>query len=573
MAHMNGMRVFFALLGASALAAVATERLAEACGCFAPPDPSVPIVQAGERILFSTKDGVVTAHIQIQYKGAAADFGWILPLPSVPTLDVGTDELFTDLISTTQPKYLLTYKYDDSCVLPKSGGGATTAGPPATPGANDASGGRNDIVVVQSSVGPYDYAVLHAEKKDDMLAWLGANHYFIPAGTDAVVGPYIHPGAYFLALKLKSGADVGDLQPVVVKYASDLPMIPIVLTSVAAQADMGIQVWMLGASRAIPRNYYHTVINDALIDWSTNGKNYNDVIIAATKEAKGRHTFVTEYAGPSSVMQGQLYSTGRFGSLAELASQPSPIAFVTYLYGHGYTVRGPTQAGPIFVRPQLSSIVTEVLGKYIPVPPALKVDAQTFYSQISYYLGAYRDAHPEDFAGYTVDYQPGMMAADLDERVVTPTRNADQLFNDYSYLTRLYTTLSPEQMDKDPVFSWNKDLPSVSNVHNAVVVVHCDLFTTNLSTAPATLTTGDGLRIEYPQGYPAKLPDGVPASRRIETLPEEGPAKIELDNFALIQDRVGGTSGCAVGGGPASGAGLAGVAALLVGLRLRRRRG
>ena len=39
---------------------------ADACGCFAPPDPTVPIVQAGERILFSVKDGVVNAHIQIQ---------------------------------------------------------------------------------------------------------------------------------------------------------------------------------------------------------------------------------------------------------------------------------------------------------------------------------------------------------------------------------------------------------------------------------------------------------------------------------------------------------------------------
>jgi hypothetical protein len=78
---------------------------AGACGCFTPPDPSVPIVQAGERILFSMQDGQVTAHIQIQYKGDAADFGWLLPLPSVPTLELGVDELFTQLTTTTQPQY------------------------------------------------------------------------------------------------------------------------------------------------------------------------------------------------------------------------------------------------------------------------------------------------------------------------------------------------------------------------------------------------------------------------------------------------------------------------------------
>src|SRR5437764_3714436 len=80
---------------------------ATACGCFTPPDPSVPIVQAGERIAFAMSDGQVTAHIQIQYQGAAADFGWILPLPSVPTLELGVDELFTQLTARTQPQYKL----------------------------------------------------------------------------------------------------------------------------------------------------------------------------------------------------------------------------------------------------------------------------------------------------------------------------------------------------------------------------------------------------------------------------------------------------------------------------------
>ena len=77
---------------------------ANACGCFAPPSAAEPIVQAGERILFSMKDGKVTAHIQIQYAGDARDFGWLLPLPSIPTLKLGSDELFTRLSATTQPE-------------------------------------------------------------------------------------------------------------------------------------------------------------------------------------------------------------------------------------------------------------------------------------------------------------------------------------------------------------------------------------------------------------------------------------------------------------------------------------
>src|SRR5688572_33406751 len=80
-------------------------KVADACGCFTPPDPTVPVVQAGERILFSVKEGQVTAHVQIQYAGDAAEFGWLLPLPSVPTLELGVDELFTRITSATQPSY------------------------------------------------------------------------------------------------------------------------------------------------------------------------------------------------------------------------------------------------------------------------------------------------------------------------------------------------------------------------------------------------------------------------------------------------------------------------------------
>ena len=52
----------------AALAVMLAPQDAEACGCFAPPDPTVPIVQAGERILFSVANGVVTAHIQIRVR-------------------------------------------------------------------------------------------------------------------------------------------------------------------------------------------------------------------------------------------------------------------------------------------------------------------------------------------------------------------------------------------------------------------------------------------------------------------------------------------------------------------------
>jgi hypothetical protein len=538
-------------MGGAALGLTLYTPDALACGCFTPPDPSVPVVQAGERIAFAQSNGQVTAHIQIQYSGNAQDFGWLLPLPSVPTLQLGVDELFNQLTATTQPKYKLNRVYEGNCSFdPSRFGGLANGGGAATPTAGGASGGdasSQSPLVIQDSIGPYDYAVLKADSKDAMLKWLSDNHYFVPVGTDDSVGPYIHTGAYFLALKLKSGASTGDLQPVVVNYASDLPMIPIVLTSTGAKPDMGIQVWMLGGGRAIPRNYFHTVINDAKIDWLNAGQNYNDVIIAATHEADGRHTFVTEYAGSSSVMKNILNAPGRFGVQGELASQPDVVSFVNYLNGHGFPQTnlsagpgGGAGVGPGPYSPfAYSSQLLGILQKYVPVPPGLAqkgVTPSQFYADIGYYLSSYQQQNPQDFTGWTMSYQPTMMAQEIWDRVVTPTLQAGALFDNFSYLTRLYTTLSPEDMNKDPVFSWNPGLPDYANVHNATLTYHCGYFgRSNQSDTPATLLTEEGWTLQFPYGTGTQYPDvGGPASEKIEILSEEGPPQVVQDNDPVI---------------------------------------
>lgn len=120
-----------------------------------------------------------------------------------------------------------------------------------------------------------------------MLQWLSANRYFIPAGTDGpAVDPYIRPGAYFLALKLKAGARTGDLTPVVLEYPSELPMIPLILTSVGATPNMGVQVFLLGHGRGIPRKFHHVVMNDARLDWLNGSRNCAALVTAATTWAR-----------------------------------------------------------------------------------------------------------------------------------------------------------------------------------------------------------------------------------------------------------------------------------------------
>jgi MYXO-CTERM domain-containing protein len=559
--------------------------MAHACGCFAPPDPTTPIVQAGERILFAMEDGVVTAHIQVQYEGDAAEFAWLVPMPAVPTLGLGTDELFTRVIQTTQPRYRLMTEFPDACEPPPP--------PPAAP-PPPSGGDGGGLVVTVDTIGPYDYAVLQANDKQPMLDWLSTNGYFVPAGTGAAVDPYIRPGGYFLALKLKKGQSVGDLQPVVVKYQSQLPQIPIVLTGVAADPDMPVLVWVLGDHRAIPRNFFHTQINDALIDWVNNGANYIEVVTAAVDEADGHHSFITEYAGPSNIMVDVLDPAGRFGDLDALRALTEPADYLEYLWSNGFAQGSSSPFGGL----QISSEILAILGRELPIPQALLDSVredQNGYElpPADFYVGFryYQQTYPDILTGAYPAFSPVTLTGELETRIVVPTRAAGQLFRDHPYLTRLFTTMSPDEMTRDPTFSFNPDLPQVSNLHwGTLQYLECGPNNYPSFDGPAMLVTEQGWKLYMPNGLAANdwLTAPLPASHRIEMLREEGAAQVVTDNAGAITDGVSDyhpqppppvvdmppkerAGGCAASPGAGGSAGALLLASLAVAL-LRRRR-
>jgi MYXO-CTERM domain-containing protein len=382
---------------------------------------------------------------------------------------------------------------------------------------------------------------------------------------------------------------VGDIQPVVVEYASDYPMIPIVLTGVAADPDMPVMVWVLGDARAIPRNYFHTKINDAEIDWLNAGQNYVEVITKAVDEADRHHSFVTEYAGASSILVDLIDYPGRFGDLDDLRAIADALLYVGYMNGNGF------QSGltPPFFTGSYTAQVLAILQKHLPVPARLLEELTAsgagpsgYYSQMDYWVEVDRVQRPEIYEDLDLEFDPVAMTDELEERVVKPTVAAGKLFRDNSYLTRLFTTLSPNEMTRDPVFSFNPELPEVSNLHEGRLIYHCGLIKEDTpTTTPAVVVTEDGWELVMPNGTQTNpwLAQPWPKSRFIQVVREEGEARSVVDNSdaiaAFIADRGlklpdgdgDGDGGCAVGVG--SGAlGSLGLGALAALFLLRRRR-
>ncbi len=514
------------IVGTSAALAMAVSAMApnvaHACGCFAAPSPAEPMVQAGERIVFEHKDGKVIAHIQIQYQGDASEFAWLVPVGSVPNLRLGTEELFTQIQATTNPQFLLSRT--GSC---GSSGGSIGCGDLAQDSAvsfkNNAGPGAEPmepIAVKVASAGPYDYAVLRADEKQPMLEWLAENRFFIPADGMSSLDPYFRPGAYFLALKLRSGESTGDIQPIVLEYEADYPMIPITLTAMGATKDMGVQVWVMGEDRAVSHNYQHVEINEEYLDWINGVTNYAEVVARAIDEAEGGHAFVTEYAGPTDVMLGVLDPPGRFGRQSDIGTRSSLRDVEVSLQGQQW----PRER------------VLSVFKSLYPMPQAAidaGVSEQTYYDDLAYLVAQY----DPDRA-----FEPEVIAAAIWERIVEPVLEAGALFRNHSMMTRLYTALDPSEMTKDPVFSFNPDLPEVGRLRTAELENTCD----NSPSFIMHLSDGRSFELDGQNEWLTRDHSAAPRTRLVQIMRQEGAAEIVVDNRAVLAnlDDAGDGGGC-----------------------------
>src|SRR3954463_2133969 len=111
-------RSYLATLGEVLVTALAfqlvLEQRADACGgtfCDSGPQ-SMPVDQKGENILFVMDGANVEAHIQIQYQGDAKRFAWVVPVPTVPDVSVGSQQLFSNLLAGSVPAYGYNTNFD-----------------------------------------------------------------------------------------------------------------------------------------------------------------------------------------------------------------------------------------------------------------------------------------------------------------------------------------------------------------------------------------------------------------------------------------------------------------------------
>jgi MYXO-CTERM domain-containing protein len=548
-------------------AASTMARSAAACGgTFCDRGPQfMSVDQTGENIIFVMEPGQVEAHIQIQYRGDAAHFSWIVPVSALPDVEVGSEALFDRLLAATVPRFGLQSQFDACGGLSAGGtgaGGATnTTGGVSNPATADA--GVN--IVQQKVVGAFDVTVLSGSTTDDLLAWLDTNGYQTPTNAGALFTDYVARGYFFVAVKLTGGAGVDQIHPLVVRYTGNNPCVPIKLTAVAATEDMGIRTFFLGTRRVVPRNYKHIVANPVMLDWSQLGTNYTNLVgRAADSPVANGQAFVTEYAGPAAVVGSAPIASSNWDATPFATAQAVDV------------VRLLTQQGLMFCAGTYCSyqhpLILPLLREFLPPPATLpgssgapaivnpELVESAFYGCLSCYASSIDQTQ----------WNAAAFASALSSRVIQPARHADDLLANWPYLTRMFTTISPAEMTADPEFWERDDLGDVNVSGSAVRRVTCS--------GASGVTLPDGRQVALtPQrtwpGFSAQMP----FAERIEEIPLTGDPIVLVNNTERINSQlklwddsqgwpppssaIGGASGTGGSGGAVGAIGVGGTGA------------
>jgi len=155
--------------------------------------------QPDQKGLLWHEDGRETLLLQVKYEGAAGEFGWVVPVPSRPTLDTASSDIFYELAVITRPVHVRPWwAVRSRQYIPGSG---------AIDGVS---------VVEQSQVGPYDATVLAATRAGALAAWLKEHGYEMPPGAAEVLKSYVDRRWYYVALRIDAQRArdqlLGDLQ-------------------------------------------------------------------------------------------------------------------------------------------------------------------------------------------------------------------------------------------------------------------------------------------------------------------------------------------------------------------------
>ena len=322
----SGERFALACIAALLVVVALRPAPAHACGCLSPPiPPPMPgavdfaVNQQAEQIIFEVEpDGHIVAHVLIRYAGDPKQFAWIVPVPSLPELELSHAEAFGFIdqqtrptVSVTEPSICPAPLYvckqhpmpvcGDRVPAPMSPGFAAGSPTNASQAGSSAPAPTAPPVTVlaRQQVGSYDTVVFDAGDAQAAVDWLQSEGFIVNDTMSPYMEPYVAQDMLFVAAKLVPGAGADEIRPLRMRYEGTQPMIPLQLTAVATEPNLTVTAYIYAPTPYAPVDQTLLLPGDLPRDAvaSVGTRNNYPMLLSRLIDEDGGRAFMLEYVG------------------------------------------------------------------------------------------------------------------------------------------------------------------------------------------------------------------------------------------------------------------------------------
>jgi hypothetical protein len=191
--------------------------------------------------------------LQVKYEGPVSEFGWLVPVPNLPTVQKGSMKCFYELSQYTQQHFEWGHQRS------RTKSSAMTLG-------MDSAGAEPEPpvkVIETKTVGAYEETVLSTKDSGALEKWLAANQFYFPTNKADVLDAYVKQQWYFIAVKINLAGRLGlfpthqklasgELHPLQISFASDRCVYPLKISSVNGRPSE-VQVYVLSPEPLLER--------------------------------------------------------------------------------------------------------------------------------------------------------------------------------------------------------------------------------------------------------------------------------------------------------------------------------
>lgn len=261
-------------------------------GLFCDAQAPVAVEQSRSRVLLEIGQDEVTATIDLSWAGRPEEFAWLVPIPGDPVLEVVPASALRLLDAATAPR-----------IVPPPLVGTEYDGDDDSAWDGAAPLGVEDL----PQVGPYDPVLLTSNDAGAVAAWLQDNGFLLTSEMEPLLASYIASGMEFLALKLAPGSESRDVRPISITWSGNQVMLPLVASSVAAEPEMGIAVFLAGETMMQPVGLPSLQVDSALVraDPRTGIDNYQP-LLSWLADQEGGQAFFNEYSDAAAEVEARL---------------------------------------------------------------------------------------------------------------------------------------------------------------------------------------------------------------------------------------------------------------------------